>query len=125
MIIVMKPNVPDDAVQELLASVRTASQWTEGPASGVKLMPVHGGPKTTGSLAALVFLEADAEFPTHPHLGLERVLVIEGAYRDSGGQEYWRGDIHESAAGSQHSFRAIGGIPCICAALHAISPEDP
>lgn len=110
---------------DLIAQIRSPDGWEAGPATGIRLLPVHAGPKARDALAAIVYLEAGVEFPEHPHLGPERVLVIEGAYRDSGGEEYWRGDLHESAAGTQHGFRAIGGKPCICAGLNAVSPEVP
>ncbi len=109
----------------LIAQIRSATGWVEGPAPGIKLLPVQAGPKAVDALAAIVRMDADAEFPAHPHLGPEKVLVLEGAYRDLGGEEYWRGELHQSAAGTQHSFRAIGGIPCICAGLNAVSPLDP
>lgn len=114
-----------EGAQALVAQIRSGAGWVDGPAAGVKLMPVLAGPKAGEAMAAVVMLDADTEFPSHPHLGPEKVLVLEGAYRDSGGAEYWRGELHESVTGSQHSFRAIGGIPCICAALNAISPADP
>ena len=113
-----------EAAHALIAQIRSAQGWTEGPAAGIRLLPVNTGPRAGDALAAVVFLDSDAEFPTHPHLGPEKVLVLEGAYRDSGGAEFWRGELHQSAAGTQHSFRAIGGIPCICAGLNAISAAD-
>lgn len=108
----------------LIAQIRKNEGWHEGPNAGVRLLPVLAGPKARDAMAAIVFLDPDVEFPSHPHLGPEKVLVLEGAYLDSGGDEYWRGELHQSAAGTQHSFRAIGGIPCICAGLNAVSPAD-
>lgn len=110
---------------DLIAQIRGKEGWDPGPAPGVRLLPVHAGPRARDKLAAIVFLDVGVEFPHHPHLGPEKVLVLEGAYQDSSGAEYWRGDLHESATGSAHAFRAIGGIPCICAGLNAVSPEDP
>jgi anti-sigma factor ChrR (cupin superfamily) len=110
-----------EQAQALITQLRGSEGWTEGPAAGVKLFPVQTGPRVRDALAALVSLEPGSEFPSHPHLGPEKVLVLEGAYRDSSGEEYWRGELHQSAAGTQHSFRAMGGIPCICAGLNAIS----
>jgi hypothetical protein len=108
----------------LIAQIRASAGWNDGPSPGVKLLPVITGPKLRDALAAIVWLDPDAEFPDHPHLGPEDVLVLEGAYRDSGGEEFWRGELHSSVGGTQHSFRSIGGMPCICAALHAISHGD-
>lgn len=108
----------------LIAQIRGSEGWEDGPAPGVKMLPVHAGPRVRDGLAAIVRLDSDAEFPEHPHLGTERVLVIEGAYLDSSGAQYWRGDLHESAGGSKHSFKAVGGKPCLCAALHAVSQQE-
>ncbi len=110
---------------DLIRQIRGTEGWEAGPGPGDRLLPVHTGPKARENMAAVVYLEAGAEFPQHPHLGREQVLVLEGAYLDSSGAEYWRGDLHESTTGSAHAFRAVGGIPCICAALNAVSPEDP
>lgn len=109
----------------LIEQIRSSKDWSEGPAPGVKLLPVMPGPKASMKIAAIVYLDTDAEFPSHPHMGNEAVFVLEGAYRDSSGAEFWRGEMHQSGPGSEHSFRAIGGIPCICAGLNATSPEDP
>jgi len=109
----------------LIEQIRNSKDWGEGPAPGVKLLPVTPGPKASMKIAAIVFLDTDAEFPSHPHLGNEKVFVLEGAYRDSSGAEFWRGEMQQSDSSSEHSFRAIGGIPCICAGLNATSPEDP
>ena len=114
-----------EAAHALIVQLRSKDAWHEGPAPGVRLLPVETGPKASEAIAALVYLEADAEFPAHPHLGPEKVLVLEGAYRDSAGAEYWRGELHQSGPGTEHSFRAIGGIACICAGLNALSAAEP
>lgn len=113
-----------EAALQVIAELRAGKTWVDGPAPGVRLMAVQAGPRTAGKLTALVYLEPGAEFPLHPHLGPEKVLVLDGAYRDSAGEEYWRGELHQSAEGTQHSFRAIGRIPCICAGLNALLPEQ-
>lgn len=110
-----------EAALALIAKLPDSSAWMDGPAPGVKLMPVNAGPKAGEALAALVRLEPGMVFPEHPHLGPEKVLVLEGGYLDSGGAEYWRGELHASDTGTSHSFRAIGGIACICAGLNATS----
>ena len=114
-----------DQALKLIAQIKDLTAWEAGPTPGVKLLPVKGGPKVGEALAALVWLDRGAEFPEHPHLGLEQVLIIEGGYLDSGGAQFWRGELHVSQGGTSHSFRAVGGIPCICAALHAISAANP
>ena len=113
-----------EAALALIAQIRGNTGWVDGLAPGLKMLPVQTGPRLQGELSAIVYLEPGAVFPDHPHLGPEDVLVLEGAYVDSSGAEYWRGEVHRSVAGTHHSFQAIGGIPCICAGLHAISRAE-
>ena len=110
-----------DAALKVIAQIRDPTAWMAGPAPGLSLLPVNAGPKAGEALAALVRLEPGQQFPEHPHLGPEKVLVLEGGYLDSSGAQFWRGDLHESQAGTTHSFRAVGGIACICAGLNATS----
>jgi len=112
-----------EAARALLARAERGEGWEEGPGPGVLVMPVNAGPKVTDSLTALVKLDAGGRFPRHPHAGPERVLVLEGGYRDSAGVEVWRGEVQEMAPGTEHDFVALEGIGCVCAALNALTPE--
>ena len=48
--------------------------------------------------------------PRHRHLGPERVLVLEGAYReDPSGRIYQPGDWHEMPPGSAHAYSVLPG----------------
>jgi putative transcriptional regulator len=67
-----------------------------------------GGARVAGADNGLVRLAAGARFPRHTHLGSERVLVLEGGYRDEpSGHLYWPGDLQEMPAGSAHSYVAL------------------
>ena len=110
------------AAGELLARAERDESWEEGPAPGVMLMPVNAGPQVPEALTALVRLSSGATFPRHPHFGAERVLVLEGGYRDSSGVEVWRGEIQEMAPGTEHDFVAFDGIGCVCASVNALMP---
>lgn len=100
---------------KLLSRAEGTDGWEEGPGPGVKLLPVTAGPRVGDALTALVKLDAGATFPHHPHLGVERVMVLEGGYRDSQGVEVWRGEVQDMAAATEHSFTSFEGVGCICA----------
>jgi anti-sigma factor ChrR (cupin superfamily) len=111
-----------EAAAALLARAERNEGWEEGPGPGVLVMPVNAGPKVPEALTALVKLTAGATFPLHPHSGPERVLVLEGGYRDSGGVEVWRGEVQAMPPGSEHGFVAFDGIGCVCASVNALMP---
>ncbi|MDP1827763.1 MAG: cupin domain-containing protein [Archangium sp.] len=106
----------------LLARAERNEGWEEGPAPGVLLLTVNAGPKVPEALTALVKLASGATFPLHPHFGPERVLVLEGGYRDSTGVEVWRGEVQDMAPGTEHDFVAFDGIGCVCASVNALMP---
>lgn len=111
-----------EAAAALLARAERDEGWEEGPAPGVLLMTVNAGPKVPEALTALVKLSAGATFPLHPHFGPERVIVLEGGYRDSSGLEVWRGEVQDMAPGTDHDFVAFDGIGCVCASVNALMP---
>ncbi|UJR82262.1 cupin domain-containing protein [Sandaracinus amylolyticus] len=122
------------AAGALLLRVDDASSWTEGPAPGVRLFHVEGGPAVASAVTGFVRVEAGREFPEHEHLGDERVLVIQGALRDSHGHVVRRGEIAPMPAGSAHSFEAIGPLPLVYLVVvrdgvrighDVIGPDDP
>jgi quercetin dioxygenase-like cupin family protein len=82
--------------------------WAKTPIPGAELLHLIGGPRTAGSDNGLVRLAAGARFPMHRHLGAERVLVLDGAYRDEqSGKLYLPGDSHVMPPGSSHSYVAL------------------
>jgi putative transcriptional regulator len=117
-------DISREAAQALLEKVDDDSQWSEGPAPGVRLMAVEAGPARAGLIAALLLLDPGATFPDHAHGAEERVLVLEGGYRCSTGVEMWRGEVDVRAPGTSHSFTALEGPLCLCASVTAF-PEDP
>ncbi len=107
-----------DEVRALFASIDDPGVYSEGPADGVKIIPVTPGPRAKDSFSAIVRVDAGATFPMHEHFGEERVLVLEGGYRSSGAEgEFWRGDLDVRQAGTSHSFTALDDLPCICASV--------
>lgn len=111
-----------EAAADLLQRAERNEGWEEGPAPGVLIMTVNAGPKLPEAMTALVKLSSGAKFPLHPHFGPERVMVLEGGYRDSTGVEVWRGEVQDMAQGTEHDFVAFDGIGCVCAAVNALMP---
>ena len=113
-------DISTEEASELLARAERNEGWEEGPAPGVLVMPVNPGPKVPEALTALVKVSPGATFPLHPHFGPERVMVLEGGYRDSTGAEVWRGEVQDMAPGTEHDFVALDGIGCVCASVNAL-----
>jgi hypothetical protein len=90
-------------MQACLRSLDDA-EWQPGPHPSVRLMHLEGGPHTAGADVGLVSMPSDLPWPLHRHLGEERVLLLEGSYVDHTGRLYQPGDLHDMAAGSEHSF---------------------
>jgi putative transcriptional regulator len=108
--------------RNVLSSIDKASSWATELAQGVWLCPVTAGPKVKDAFTVLVKVEPGGVFPTHTHGGRERVLILEGGYRDVSGVEYWRGELDEREQGTSHSFVGLEGLGCICAAV--MRPEE-
>lgn len=82
--------------------------WTQVPIPGVQLLHLRAGPRVAAADNGLVRIQAGAHFPTHLHLGSERVLVLDGGYRDrESGRVYRAGDLHEMLEGSSHAYTAL------------------
>lgn len=98
----------DTDLAALFERAATPEAWTETPISGTRLMHLRGGPRVAGADNGLVRLAAGARFPLHRHLGQERVLVLEGGYRDEqDGRLYLPGDWHEMQPGASHAYVAL------------------
>jgi len=105
----------------LLGKALDPTAWEEGPSPNVKVLPVQAGPGASDNITALVKVEPGQEFPHHEHLGPEHVLVLQGGYRCSTGEEKWRGEVQQMSSDRAHSFVALGNLACICAARNAFS----
>ncbi len=103
-------DVSEARASQLLDGIARPESWTEGPAPGVTLYHVEGGPRVAGSVTGSVHMPAGAEFPEHEHLGEEAVLVVQGSFEDGvTGAVHRPGDVVRMPAGSAHSFRARPG----------------
>jgi putative transcriptional regulator len=106
-------DVSTDRAISRLAGIDDEQSWEQGPFAGIDLYHLDGGPAVSDAIVGFVRIEPGAAFPEHEHLGTETVLVLQGAYRDSDGVVYRRGDQNIKAAGSSHDFEALEGPPLI------------
>ena len=68
--------------------------------------------RVANCVRGFVRVASGARFPEHLHVGLERVLVLQGAYRDSvTGERFGPGAVVAGAAGDAHAFDAIADGP--------------
>jgi quercetin dioxygenase-like cupin family protein len=132
-------DLPIDAVRELLLAIdegrlEEGGRWQDGPAPGVELLHLRGGPAVAGAITGFVRVAPGAEFPDHAHLGDETVLILQGAYRDSDGTIHRRGELVRMPLDTHHALVAIGEVPLVYLAVvrHGvrigdveIGPDDP
>jgi quercetin dioxygenase-like cupin family protein len=98
----------DTDLAGLFEHAASPAAWTETPIAGARLIHVAGGPRVAGADNGLVLIAAGGRFPRHRHLGVERVLVLDGGYRDApGGRLYLPGDRQEMPAESSHEVVAL------------------
>lgn len=101
-------DLDDTHLAALFERAATAQAWTDSQIPGTRLLHLLGGPRVAAADNGLVRLTAGTRFPRHRHLGLERVLVLEGGYRDEqDGRLYLAGDWHEMPAGTSHAYTAL------------------
>lgn len=110
-------DLPAERAAELLLAVDEPTSWESGPAPGCELLHVQGGPKVTDAITGFVRVEAGSHFPHHEHIGDEVVLVLQGAFRSSGGAVVRAGEVSTMPAGSAHSLQAIGDLPLMYLAI--------
>jgi quercetin dioxygenase-like cupin family protein len=101
-------DLSDEALAALFERAAAPSEWSSAPVPQVRLLHLAGGARVATADNGLVRLAAGARFPLHKHLGQERVLVLEGGYKDEqSGRVYLPGDLHEMPAGSKHAYVAL------------------
>jgi quercetin dioxygenase-like cupin family protein len=109
-----------EAVVQVLERADIESEWEPGPDPNIGVFHLTGGPSLATADVGLVKMPAGFAWPGHRHRGDERVLVLEGAYRDSAGSLYRAGDLHEMSAGTEHAFVVLPEKPLVFAlVLHA------
>jgi hypothetical protein len=104
-----------DSIIRVLQRAASESEWEPGPHPSIRVFHFQAGPALAGADTGLVRMPPTFAWPLHRHAGVERVLILEGAYHEEGGRVYRAGDIHEMGPGSQHSFVVPPGAPLLFA----------
>ena len=103
-------DLSDTDLANLFERAEQPGAWVASPIPDTRLLHLQGGPRAAHADNGLVRIAAGAPFPRHRHLGLERVLVLDGGYRDDpSGHVYVAGDWHEMATGTEHAYTALEG----------------
>ncbi|MCK6547409.1 cupin domain-containing protein [Myxococcota bacterium] len=104
-------------VEELIRAIDdAATEWTDGPLPGIRLMHFPGGPATAGADTGFVWFPANLPFPWHRHLGREVNFVMQGSVIDYGGRVYGPGEAIIKEPGTEHEF-TIGPEPTLLAVV--------
>lgn len=81
----------------------------EAAGQGCWLLHLTPGPTLTNAVVGLVRVQAGTRFPRHVHIGLERVLVLQGSLLDDSGRVSLPGDLVIMPPESAHDFEALPG----------------
>jgi hypothetical protein len=110
-------DLPEASVAEALARLAEPKTWRFAGLPGIHHAAIDGGPKVRSAETLFVRFAPGVRFPKHRHTGIERVLVLEGSYRDSAGVVHRAGELREWAEGSEHGFVVDTAQPCIFASV--------
>ncbi|MCC7536171.1 MAG: cupin domain-containing protein [Deltaproteobacteria bacterium] len=102
-------DVTMDRARDLLRGIDDPKSWADGGADGCDLFHLEGGPGALRAVCGFVRLRPGATFPDHEHVGLETVLVVQGAFVDSLGARVETGTQVEMVGGTKHSLTALPG----------------
>jgi hypothetical protein len=94
-----------DALREVFVRAGRESEWEQGPLPWVSLFHFAGGPAVAGLDTGFVKLKKGMPFPPHRHMGSERVLILEGSYKDHEQRYFGPGDFHDMSEGTEHSLQ--------------------
>ena len=108
-------DLDDASAATALEAIVSPDAWMEGPLPGIRCALVAAGPRCTGNMNMFIAADPGARFPIHRHLGEERVLVMQGAFREDDGARAQPGDLVVKTADSSHDFVVLDGPPCVCA----------
>jgi putative transcriptional regulator len=111
-------DISEEQAREELKRLDDSSTWEQELAPGIWVAPVNAGPKAMGDGAFTVLLKIapGAVFPKHTHTAEEQTFLLEGGYLDSGGTEFWRGELDVRQEGSSHSYTGLAGVGCLAVA---------
>ena len=100
-------DVVADTARDYVGRLTDPDGWVD-LLPGITFLDLVGGPAAAGGRVGLVKMDRGARFPVHRHVGVERVLVLQGGIRDASGDEAQAGDLVEMPSGSEHWFEALG-----------------
>ena len=89
----------------------TLLPWKPTKHPGISLLWLHSQ-RPCGDTVVLIRMEPGASYPAHRHVGVERLFVLQGAYRDRAGV-YHAGEEVVHPPGSSHHPIAEPGEDCI------------
>jgi len=96
-----------ERIRELVGLSDAPESWGPGPLPGVELMHFAGGPRVATADTGFVRVPPHFEFPSHRHLGEERVLIISGGYREDTGRLFGPGDLHVMQPDTTHAYTVL------------------
>jgi putative transcriptional regulator len=96
-------------VHQLLDSLEDPRTWEPGPYTNTELVHLVTGPAVAGAHAGFVRVIGGTRFPSHTHLGEERVFVLQGMCRDQDGTLCEPGQEIVKPVGSTHYFDVLDG----------------
>lgn len=99
-------DVATEKARALLTEIGDAARWESSPWEGVTLFHFDLPGQYAGADVGFVQVDAGQHFPFHEHLGEERVIVLQGGYRDAG-RVWGPGDEDTRPAGSRHDYTAL------------------
>jgi len=118
----LKPNALDRALAALerpeppepkriaLADMTRGLWMPIGAGAALKPLPKVADP---GERLFLIRAQSGCYMPEHGHTGMERLVVISGAFEDDQGR-YGPGDLVERGPDDRHRPLAFGGETCLC-----------
>lgn len=110
-------DLDSEAASAVLERAYEPPSWKPIVNDGISCFRVKPGAKWAEHECIMLKLEPNAVFPMHPHPFGEHILVLAGAFRDTNGQEVWRGEDAYNGAGSAHGLTALEGETCIAAVI--------
>jgi quercetin dioxygenase-like cupin family protein len=109
-------DLSESAVIAQFTRLKDPNAWTFAGLPGISSVRVEAGPAVHEAETLFVRFSPGTRFPLHRHVGLERVLVLEGSYEDSNGVQHRAGELREWPSDTEHSFR-VGDETCIFASV--------
>lgn len=106
-----------EKARALLDAIDAAEAWEPGPVPGLALIHLKGGPSLAAADTGFVRFPAGMAWPLHRHVGVEIMLIVEGAIVDDAGRTWREGDVLRMAPGSEHRFDVLTDRDCVAAVV--------